>query len=165
MRCSDIQTQPTNQHALCGSHNGASQWGSNGRWEICESKCPAPHPCLTNFHSHTFHSLLSLHPFLRVDLSVVEGSQKRPSGHSPLPKHSCMNHLIVGWVQFLTLLCPLCFSGLYFDNHTQLQCEEVFFFVATVGHKLKGWFTVRLDNILKCLVETLWINFDPLCLL
>lgn len=147
MRCSDIQTQPTNQHALRRSHNGASQWGSKGRWEISESKCPTPHPCLTNFHSlthsHTFHSLL---PCLPVSGWIFRWL--KAIGHSSLPKHSCMNHLIVGWVRFLTLLCPPRIR-LYFDNHTQLQCEEFFvlFFVATVGHKLKGWFTVRLETI------------------
>lgn len=58
MRCGDIQTQPTNLHALCHNHNGASQRGSKGRWEIRESKRPASHPCLTSSH---FVSLLHLH--------------------------------------------------------------------------------------------------------
>lgn len=116
MRRSDIQTQPTNPHALCHNHNGASQRGSRGRWEICESKRPAPHRCLTSSH---FVSLLHL------SFSPSQGGSRwlgGATGSSPLLQQSCMNHLRMGWVP---PLCPTSMRLFFFCPSWNLHVSHI----------------------------------------
>lgn len=126
MRCGDIQTQPTNLHALCHNHNGASQRGSKGRWEIRESKRPASHPCLTSSH---FVSLLHLH---RVRRGRREQSTSPPVMYES-PQcglgSTAVSYVYEAFFFFFVFLGTSCYSHSLLPNSTNFLsiCFNDFF--------------------------------------